>query len=119
MSYLDLSIKLDFLLHSKLQQIILQAYQITFEFDNDIRIAVESEWELSIKDLLIGHGTPQRQGGPIEELQKLIGAEIISTSPMQDGTLTLAFSNECKLVLLPCKDYEAYNISGKGIYIVV
>ena len=119
MAHFDLSIKLDFLLNSKLQQIVLQAYQLTFEFDNDIRIVVEYEWELLIKDLLIGRGNPQRQSGPITELQKLIGAEIIDVVPQQDGVLTVTFSNKCTLVLRPCNEYEAYNISGKGIYIVV
>lgn len=119
MSHFDLSINLDFLLRSTLQQIVLQAYQITFEFDSDIRIAVEQEWELFIKDRLIGRGNPQTQSGPIVELQKLIGAEILNVSPVQDGTLTVTFSNECKLVLLPSNEYEAYNVSAKGIYIVV
>jgi len=118
-SNFNLSISLDFLLKAKLQQIVLQSYQITFEFDNDIRIAVEQKWELLINDLLIGRGNPQSQSGPIVELQKLIGAEIINVSPVQDGTLTVTFSNDCKLVLLPSNEYEAYNISAKGIYIVV
>ncbi len=119
MSHLDLSINLDFLLHSKLQQIILQSYQIVFEFDNSIRVTVETGWEFFIKGSLIGRGNPQRQDGPITELQKLIGIEVTAIFPKSDGTLGLEFSNNCKLVLLPCHGYEAYNISGKDIYIVV
>lgn len=119
MSSLNLSIDLNFLVRSTLQQIILQSYQVTFEFDNDIRIAVESEWELLNSGTLLGRGNPQNQSGPISESQKLIGATVTNVFPKQDGTLTLVFSNNFRLVLLPCMDHEAYNISGKGIYIVV
>lgn len=119
MSYLDLSISLDFLLHSKLQQVILQSYQITFEFDNSVQITVEAEWELYSNGSSLGRGNPQDRSGPITELQKLIGSEVIAISPKQDGTLGLNFSSNCRLLLYPCDRYEAYNISGKGIYIVV
>jgi hypothetical protein len=111
---------LDFLDGIELQQIILQSCQLTFEFDKDIKISVEQDWELFFKDQKIGHGDPQKQSGPIVELQKLIGTKIIKVLPKQSGELSLLFSNEYKLTLFrPENKFEAYNITGKDLYLVV
>ena len=116
---LDMTMDLSFLVGREAIQIAIGQYQVIFNFDEDVRISVESEFRHISSDGDISNWHPRAPHTAAATL-RLLGAKIEKVSGHKDGTLKLTFSGGDTLTILDSsKEYQSYDITCPGRTIVV
>jgi hypothetical protein len=112
------NVDLTFLEGRQLIQIAIGIHQVIFAFDDELTISVErkfryssqnqsSEWHPGAKEIAA-------------RTVELLGATVENVKGQEDGTLRLEFSNGDYLLFTDdTKEYESYQITGRGETIVV
>jgi hypothetical protein len=117
---LSKDIDLSFLIGRELRQVAIGLYQIIFGFDEEVRISVESEFKFF--DGQRESIWKPRVGAPQIAAQTLclLGDRVDRYEARADGTLSLAFTNGCRLTVLDSsKEFQSYDITRPGQTIVV
>jgi hypothetical protein len=113
-------IDLSFLTGRELIQVAIGVYQVQFGFDEDVMIYVESEFSYFDRQ---DEYTWKPEPGAAQIAARtvsLLGATIQNFDGQENGTLALAFSNGARLTILDTsQEYESYQITRPGLYIVV
>jgi hypothetical protein len=113
-------INLSFLDGRQLEQVAIGVRQVTFVFDENVRITAYSKFNY-FDGRKKWMWTPVPRAVQIaSRTLSLLGANVKSFEGREDGTLFLAFSNGQRLIFLdPSKEYESYDITRPGGTIVV
>lgn len=109
---------LSFLRGVELLQVCIGAYQIILNFNNDVSIAIEGDYRVSVidGDDRLFEDTRDSAGA----LVKFISDSISEVHGLPDGTLRLVFAANGEIELYDSSEhYESYQIThGDAIHIV-
>jgi hypothetical protein len=111
-------IDLTFLQGRELIQVAIGMYQVIFNFDGDVSISIEGQFEHTSKV----NSSEWRPGNPAMAVTtvNLLSAKVEAVHGQEDGTLKLTFSNGDRLVIRDAStEYESYQISRRGETIIV
>jgi hypothetical protein len=114
------NIDLNFLSGREVTQVAIGVYQVQFHFDEDVAIYVEGEFSyFDGKDEL--HWKPEPGAANIAgRTATLLASTIERFEAHEEGTLKLFFSNGHQLTIPDSsKEYESYQITRPGVYIIV
>ena len=104
---------LTFLQGRKLELICFAIYQVNLHFDSNVLITIEGAFEHHVQ----GEALAESGQFPLStsRLMRLLEQHVREFQSKQDGTLTLEFSNEDKLVIHGDNGpYESYHIIHGG-----
>jgi hypothetical protein len=120
MNGLKKEIDLSFLAGRELIQVAIGSFQVQFHFDENVAISVEAECRY-FDGQQEWIWRPERSSSQVAgRAAAMLGASIRNFEGSENGTLALTFSNGHLLTIVDSsKEYESYDITLPGRYIIV